>query len=101
MKRKKLIIGLLIAAVVVVVGTRYVKSFIFENAGLISRIVDPIGENQEVVWEKGPATAQTTPENRPPNIVLIMADDLGANDISFAGGGVGDGTVATPNIDSI
>jgi arylsulfatase A-like enzyme len=100
-KRKKLIIGLLIAAVVVVVGTRYVKSFIFENAGLISRIVDPIGENQEVVWEKGPATAQTTPENRPPNIVLIMADDLGANDISFAGGGVGDGTVATPNIDSI
>lgn len=38
---------------------------------------------------------------RPPNIVLIVADDLGWNDISFHGGGVAGGTVPTPNIDSI
>ena len=38
---------------------------------------------------------------RPPNIVLILADDLGFNDISFNGGGLAGGSVATPRIDSI
>ena len=38
---------------------------------------------------------------QPPNIVLIVVDDLGFNDITFYGGGIAGGSVPTPNIDSI
>lgn len=58
-----------------------------------------IGENQAVAWQSGPDTPQ--PGERKPNIVLIVADDLGWNDLSFNGGGVAQGSVPTPNIDSI
>src|SRR5205823_6129153 len=34
-------------------------------------------------------------------IILILADDLGFNDLSFGGGGVAGGAVKTPHIDSI
>jgi arylsulfatase A-like enzyme len=44
---------------------------------------------------------ERAPADRPPNVVLILADDLGWNDLTFAGGGVANGSVPTPNIDSI
>jgi arylsulfatase A-like enzyme len=53
------------------------------------------------VWEKGPDTPTAAPADRPPNIILIVADDLGYNDITLGGGGVANGAVPTPNIDSI
>lgn len=62
---------------------------------------DPIGANQIVEWVPGPDVAEASAGNRPPNIVLIVADDLGWNDITLNGGGVAGGTVPTPNIDSI
>lgn len=37
----------------------------------------------------------------PPNIVVILADDLGYNNIRTHGGGVAGGVVPTPNIDAI
>lgn len=55
----------------------------------------------EIDWAKGPETAETPPSERPPNIIFILADDLGINDISAFGGGVADGAVPTPAIDSI
>jgi arylsulfatase A-like enzyme len=67
--------------------------------GLIGRIVDPVGPNQPVVWQAGPAAAPEGP--RPPNIVVIVADDLGYNDLTFGGGGIANGAVPTPNIDGI
>ncbi|MGI9326142.1 MAG: sulfatase-like hydrolase/transferase, partial [Pseudomonadales bacterium] len=59
----------------------------------------PVGEHQEVEWEGGPDVPQNG--ERKPNIVLIVADDLGWNDLTVNGGGVAGGTVPTPNIDSI
>jgi arylsulfatase A-like enzyme len=55
----------------------------------------------EVTWAEGPAAAAAPADQRPPNIVFILADDLGFNDITFNGGGVADGAAPTPNIDSI
>jgi arylsulfatase A-like enzyme len=55
--------------------------------------------NQPVTWSQGPATPP--PGERPPNVVVILADDMGYNDITFNGGGVAGGAVPTPNIDSI
>lgn len=62
---------------------------------------DPIGPNQTVEWAPGPDVAEAPAGTRPPNIVLIVADDLGWNDLTINGGGVAGGTVPTPNIDSI
>ena len=59
----------------------------------------PVAPNQPVEWAQGPAAPAS--QARPPNVVFILADDLGYNDLSFNGGGVADGTVKTPAIDSI
>ncbi|MDE2361700.1 MAG: sulfatase-like hydrolase/transferase [Hyphomicrobiales bacterium] len=67
--------------------------------GVIGRLKDPIGPTQQVAWQAGPAEAATG--ERPPNVVVILADDLGWNDISFNGGGVANGAVPTPHINSI
>jgi len=56
-------------------------------------------ENRKIAWASGKDPRPK--EQRPPNVVLILADDLGWNDITFNGGGVADGKVPTPNIDSI
>jgi hypothetical protein len=61
----------------------------------------PVGPNQPISWSTGPDPRGRAPAERPPNVVLILADDLGWNDLRFAGGGVADGSVPTPHIDSI
>lgn len=66
--------------------------------GLVQDWRDPIGPHRPVVWEAGPDTAQERGDR--PNIILIVADDLGWNDITLHGGVAG-GTVPTPNIDRI
>ena len=56
--------------------------------------------HREVYWEKGPESSDPS-KFRPPNIVFILADDLGYNDISAFGGGVAGGQVQTPAIDQL
>ncbi len=55
--------------------------------------------NHPVSWAQGPEAPPAG--DRPPNVVFILADDMGYNDITFNGGGVAGGQVPTPNIDSI
>ncbi len=68
---------------------------------LAYRFTHPLEANRAVHWEEGP----TRPPAgiRPPNIVLIVADDLGINDITTEGPGTGvaNGLVPTPNINAI
>jgi arylsulfatase A-like enzyme len=95
---KKTLTG--IAVAVVALGI-LASQYWYYLPGIISGIVAPIGDNQPVMWEAGPAEATQGDEARPPNIVLIVADDLGFNDVTFYGGGIAQGSVPTPNIDSI
>ena len=69
--------------------------------GMLDRWRDPIGETQQVVWDQGPQTADTAPGERSPNVIVILVDDLGINDITTFGGGLAAGDVPTPNIDAI
>ncbi|CAN5200625.1 sulfatase-like hydrolase/transferase [soil metagenome] len=55
--------------------------------------------NHPVTFAQGPA--EPAAADRPPNVVFILADDMGFNDITLHGGGVAGGLVPTPNIDSI
>ena len=61
---------------------------------------DDIAPNREIPWEVSGGSATPETENRPPNIILIVADDLGYNDISTFGGGVTEG-FKTPGIDRL
>ncbi len=62
----------------------------------------PVGEHQSVTWGGAAAGQLEVPRSDgPPNVILIVADDLGWNDLTFNGGGVAGGSVPTPNIDRI
>lgn len=74
---------------------------VLHGLGIFSEIIDPIGANRPVEWDAGPQVADRPIGERPPNIVVILADDLGYNDLTWNGGGVARGAVPTPHIDSI
>ena len=58
---------------------------------------NPIAENKEIIW---PVSNEINTIKKP-NIILILADDLGFNDVSFYNGGAADGSLKTPNIDKL
>jgi arylsulfatase A-like enzyme len=60
----------------------------------------PIGPNQPVVWEQGPETPVLQPDDRQPNIIVILADDMGFNDVSYYNGDAA-ASLPTPGIDDI
>jgi arylsulfatase A-like enzyme len=62
---------------------------------------DDIPANRPIAWMTGPAAPEARNGARPPNIIFILVDDLGYNDISTFGGGMAGGKVKTPNIDAL
>ena len=100
---KKILVGLLV--VVLAVGAigwfnrGDILTYIVLERAKAGRI--EVGPPQTVEWDQGPTEAAVPLEDRPPNIVFILLDDLGYNDISTFGGGVAGGKVPTPNIDKL
>ena len=84
-----------------VVGYQVRLDLLVFAAPKIQALRDPILPNRPITWDAGPDAAETDQDARPPNIIVILADDMGFNDISFYNGGAGDGSLQTPNIDSI
>ena len=99
---KKILVSLLLVAVLVSTVAWFNRMEIL--LGLVkyrSESAHEIAETIQIPWSQGPAVHSGSPPERPPNIILIVADDLGYNDISTFGGGVADGRVLTPSIDRL
>lgn len=98
---RKLILTLGIVAVALAAGFVAFQHFWIYIPGVVGRIKDPIQPFHEVAWTTGPAAVVPAEGKRPPNVILIVADDLGINDLTSTGDGVADGAVPTPAIDSL
>jgi arylsulfatase A-like enzyme len=102
MTRRRFLWSLLAMAVLAGGGAWHWRESLFlPLPGMLDRWRDPIGPTLDVAWQAGPDAPAAPSGRRPPNIVVIVADDLGYNDLTFGGGGVADGRVPTPRIDSI
>lgn len=99
MKTKALAIGLISMAAVAAGLYMLRLPILLRITGVMSDIKNPRAPNRPVPWQQGPATASAAPGERPPNVVLIMLDDVGFNDVSTYGGGMPE--VPTPNIDAL
>jgi uncharacterized sulfatase len=100
---KKLVIGLMIAilgaGVLAWLNRSTLLTHLVLNRAKANRM--DVAPHQPVVWDQGPAQASVPLSERPPNIVFILLDDFGYNDLTTFGGGVADGLVPTPNIDRL
>ena len=63
----------------------------------ISNLKNPTIENVAIEWEDGPKSRTSSK----PNIIVVLVDDLGFNQISSYGGGMANGKFKTPNIDKL
>ena len=100
---KKLLIGLAIVLLAAALFGWFNRASILTNLVLNRAKANhvEVAQYQPVTWQEGPAEANTPLSERPPNIVFILLDDFGYNDLSTFGGGVADGLVPTPNIDRL
>lgn len=98
---KKLLSIVTIVAIIGLAGWTFRIRLLLAVLPTYYDLTDPIGTHQAVAWAQGPTTETLPPNERPPNIIVILADDLGWNDITLNGGGVAGGTIPTPHIDSI
>ena len=100
MKKTGLLLG--IVAVLAFLAYTYRLDLLLAVAPVAANIRDPIAPHRPIAWHQGPAKPTVPAEERPSNVVLILADDLGFNDISLhSGATLPSGAPTTPNIDAI
>ena len=95
--KKKLLITLGIITLIGIIGGIWFSNNWHRLPSIIREFKNPIAENQPTAWQDGP----TTRTSDKPNIVVIMVDDLGFNEVSTYGGGLANGQFKTPNIDQL
>ena len=90
---KKLLLGSALS-VALIAGTAwtYRTELILLGVKRMSAAQFEIGPPREIEW----STGQGADGPRPPNIILIVADDLGINDVSYTNMGDAPPTVETP-----
>ncbi len=99
--RKTLVIAcLVVLGIATLVYVNRVTFFKY-SLGWYTDIMYPRDANRPVPWVAGPDKAAKPLAQRPPNIIVILADDMGINDVSTHGGGHTAEGVPTPHIDSI
>ena len=99
MKGRRWLVALLVLVVLGVGGWQVFQRYWYYLPGIMASLRDPVGPNQPVTWQAGPQAPASG--SRSPNVIVILADDLGWNDLTFNGGGVAGGAVPTPRINSI
>lgn len=95
--KKNLLISLGIIILIGISGGIWFKYNWYKMPGIMASIKNPTGPNQPVVWQDGPASRTSDK----PNVIVILVDDMGFNEVSTYGGGMGNGQFKTPNIDRL
>ena len=99
-KRWRKVLLITAALLVLLGGLAYANRLLIlqYSLGWYTDLFFPRGPHRPAPWQAGPAQPAG---KRPPNIVIILADDLGINDVTMGGGGLAALGVPTPAIDSI
>ncbi|MGD1935054.1 MAG: sulfatase [Candidatus Phaeomarinobacter sp.] len=97
---RNIVLGV-VAAVVLVGATAWfmradVVLFIASNTGKVD-----VAPHQQIAWRTADPERASKAAQGAPNIIFILADDLGINDISAYGGGMAGGTFKPPHIDRL
>ena len=82
--------------IVVAIGIWFSQNW-YKMPKYISNLKNPTIENVAIEWEDGPKSRTSSK----PNIIVVLVDDLGFNQISSYGGGMANGKFKTPNIDKL
>ena len=96
MKRKFYKFLLSFVLIVVAIGIWFSQNW-YKMPKYITNFTNPTYENVAIEWENGPISRT----NSKPNIIVVLVDDLGFNQISSYGGGMANGKFKTPNIDKL